>query len=100
MNIEEIFDEVFYSSLSIDDLRTLEELRIYYEKVAKQCDFNNHLNESITKLDNILDQFILTSDEKIYVTKNLLSEEQSNRNTIINSKKAKEILLKRIKKCV
>ena len=66
MNIEEIFDEVFYSSLSIDDLRTLEELRIYYEKVAKQCDFNNHLNESITKLDNILNQFILTSDEKIY----------------------------------
>jgi len=92
------FEEIFYSSLTIDDLRTLEDLKNYFETVAKKCDLNKHLNESTRKLDNILSQFILTSDEKIYVKGNLLSEEQSNRKTIINSKKAKEILLKRIKK--
>lgn len=91
------FEEIFKSSLSIDNLKTLEDLRLFLEAEARKYKDERHLQETEKRLDGIINQFDLPDDEKIYVTKNLLSEEQSNIKTIINSTKAKEILLKRKK---
>ena len=91
------FEEIFKSSLSVNNLKTLEDLRLFLEAEAQKCNDERHLQESIKRLDEIINQFDLSDDAKAYVTKNLLSEEQSNIKTIINSTKAKEILLKRKK---
>lgn len=80
--------------MTIDDVNTLEDLRLFYLQESRkfiQCD-----ESQIKYLDSILENFELSSEERIYITQCIFSmEEQSNKRTLINSKKAQEILLKK-----
>lgn len=77
--------------MTIADIDTLEDLRLFYLQESKKIKSYDD-----KYLDSILENFELSSEEKIYITQFIFSmEEQSNKRTLINSKEAQKILLKR-----
>lgn len=77
--------------MTIADVNTLEDLRLFYLQESKKIKSYDD-----KYLDSILENFELSSGEKIYITQFIFSmEEQSNKRTLINSKEAQKILLKR-----
>ncbi len=97
MNFKDLFDVEFEKSQSYLKIKTLEDLRLFVEAEARKSTDESHLVEAINRIDEVINRYSLSADERIYVCKNILSEEQSNTKTLINSTKAKEILLKRKK---
>jgi hypothetical protein len=81
------------------ELRTLEDLRLFYESEAQKFSTEEDFVVVARHLDSITNSFELSSDELDYVRRNVLSlEEQTNKATLINSKKAAQILLRRKQK--
>jgi hypothetical protein len=77
-------------------IETLEDLRIYlhtkYELEWKELD----IEEILKKQDEVLSQYELNQDEYEYAAPIIAAmEEQSVEKTMINTKKAQEILLKK-----
>jgi hypothetical protein len=79
-----------------EQLKTLEDLKIYLDKQYEDNWKNNEIEYVSEKCNEILSIYILTDDEYEYAMPiKAIFEEQSNKHTLINSKKALEILLKR-----
>ncbi|MCI6185705.1 MAG: hypothetical protein MR739_00845 [Spirochaetia bacterium] len=97
MKFKDLFDEEFEKSQSDLKIKTLEDLRLFVDAEARKSTDENHLVEARNRIDEVINRYSLSADERIYVCRNILSEEQSNTKTLINSTKAKEILLKRKK---
>ena len=77
-------------------IKTLEDLRKYLEQKYEIEWKNLPLDEIIRRQDAVLNQYQLTSDEYDYAAPiTAVMEEQSANRTMINTKKAQEILLKR-----
>ncbi len=79
-------------------MNTLEDLKLYLESKYKVEWKNLDTFEVIKKSEQVTNQYDLTYDESEYVTPiKSMNEDQSNSKTLINSKKAQEILIKRKK---
>jgi len=83
----------------MQQLKTLEDLRLYLEKKYQENEskFNKSQPlEIINYLNIFTNDYDLTSEEYDYVMPYGIDlQEQTNQKTLINSKKALEILLKR-----
>lgn len=80
------------------NMNTLEDLKLYLESKYKVEWKNLDTFEVIKKSEQVTNQYDLTYDESEYVTPiKSMNEDQSNSKTLINSKKAQEILIKRKK---
>ena len=78
------------------DLKTLEDLRRYLENRYEKEWKEEEIIEAFFKASNYIKTFDLTKEETEYVMPiNMIGEAQSTVKTMINTKKAQEILLKR-----
>ena len=79
-----------------NQIKTLDDLRKYLEQKYEIEWKGLPLDEIIRRQDAILNQYELTADEYDYAAPiTTVMEEQSANRTMINTKKAQEILLKR-----
>lgn len=79
-------------------MKTLEDLKLYLDSKYEIEWKDLEILEVRRKSEQIVNQYDLTYDESDYVTPiKSMNEDQSNYKTLINSKKAQEILLKRKK---
>ena len=80
----------------MQELKTLEDMRIYLDTKYEDNWKNNEIEYILEKCNETLSKYILTDNEYEYVMPiKAVLEEQSNSKTLINTRKALEILLKR-----